>query len=125
MITLIPYDPAWKTEFLAEKCRLHTALSDVLIAIEHIGSTAIPGIQAKPVIDIMIGVKDISQINETHIQKMYLFSMVLNCTRTHRNETRLSEKSTRKRSIHVVCEHFEEIFRSRLAIYVCSLGSTE
>ena len=45
--------------------------------------------------------------------------------RTHRNETRLSEKLTKKRSIHGVCEHFEEIFRSRLAIYVRSLKDAE
>ena len=45
--------------------------------------------------------------------------------RIGKNEPRLSEKSTKKRSIHGVCEHFEEIFRSRLAIIANSPGGAD
>jgi GrpB-like predicted nucleotidyltransferase (UPF0157 family) len=59
MITLEPHQKTWKTNFIQDKEKLSAILSDIVISIEHIGSTAIPGIKAKPVIDIMIGVKDI------------------------------------------------------------------
>ena len=52
-----PYDPAWPTKFEAERKALAPVLARWLAApIEHIGSTAVPGLPAKPVIDIMAGV---------------------------------------------------------------------
>lgn len=70
MIILIQYDPAWPNLFEAEKRKLLNAVSDVVVEIEHIGSTAIPGIHAKPIIDILIGVKDLGQFTNEHIQKI-------------------------------------------------------
>ncbi len=54
-IRLQPYDPAWPLRFAAERDRLATLVPQ-FIEIEHIGSTAIDGLLAKPVIDIMAGV---------------------------------------------------------------------
>lgn len=53
-LRLMPYDPAWKDVFLEEKRRITNALPDLSIYIEHIGSTSIPGIYAKPILDIVI-----------------------------------------------------------------------
>lgn len=53
---LAPYNPEWPKLFEAEKIDLQRALGDIACHIEHIGSTAIPGIYAKPVIDIMVGI---------------------------------------------------------------------
>jgi GrpB-like predicted nucleotidyltransferase (UPF0157 family) len=59
-IHLVPYDPTWPRQFEEERARLAEALSPWLIGpIEHIGSTAVPGLTAKPVIDIMAGVRDL------------------------------------------------------------------
>lgn len=58
-VKLVPYNPKWKGSFEKEKKRLQKALGDLVIGIEHVGSTAIPGIFAKPVIDIAIMVKSI------------------------------------------------------------------
>lgn len=56
-VEIAPYDPAWPGLFEEEKTTLERALSAWLVGpIEHIGSTAIPGLAAKPVIDIMAGV---------------------------------------------------------------------
>jgi len=56
-IQLSEYDPSWYSLFLKERQRLQEALSLQLADIEHIGSTAVPGLVSKPVIDIMLGVK--------------------------------------------------------------------
>jgi GrpB-like predicted nucleotidyltransferase (UPF0157 family) len=59
-IYLMPYDPTWPGQFEEERDRLADVLAAWLAGpIEHIGSTAIPGLVAKPVIDIMAGVRDL------------------------------------------------------------------
>lgn len=58
-VKLAPYNPKWKENFGKEKQRLQKSLGDLVIGIEHVGSTAIPGMFAKPVIDIAIIVKSI------------------------------------------------------------------
>lgn len=67
MIELVNYDPEWENKFLSEKIKLKKVLGEMAVAIEHIGSTAIPGMMAKPVIDIMIGVNDLRQFDQGHI----------------------------------------------------------
>lgn len=52
MIRLVPYDPAWRLTFDALRRRIGAALGDLAIAIEHVGSTAVPGLVAKPTIHI-------------------------------------------------------------------------
>jgi GrpB-like predicted nucleotidyltransferase (UPF0157 family) len=56
-ITVVPHDPRWPDLYAAEKSRILSALSSLQPAIEHVGSTAVPGLDAKPVIDIMAGVR--------------------------------------------------------------------
>ena len=63
MITLQPYSTKWPSLFLQEKSKLMKALDGGSPTIEHIGSTAIPGISAKPIIDILIGVSDVNLAN--------------------------------------------------------------
>jgi GrpB-like predicted nucleotidyltransferase (UPF0157 family) len=59
-VEVVAYDPAWPTLFAEEKARLREALAPWLAGpIEHVGSTAVPGLVAKPVIDIMAGVKSL------------------------------------------------------------------
>jgi GrpB-like predicted nucleotidyltransferase (UPF0157 family) len=53
---LVDYDPQWPTAFAEEKLRLENALGPLTKAIEHYGSTSVPGLRAKPIIDILIGV---------------------------------------------------------------------
>jgi len=60
------YDPSWEKKFLGKAQRLTSVLKDEVIAIHHIGSTAIPGMMAKPQIDILAVVKDLSPIPGYH-----------------------------------------------------------
>lgn len=53
------YNPEWAGQYEYEKEQLCNALGDAVLGIEHIGSTSIPGIWAKPIVDIMIGVKSL------------------------------------------------------------------
>lgn len=57
VVRLVPYDEAWKHAFEEEKQRLQAVVGDYVLDIQHIGSTAIPGGVAKPIIDIAIAVE--------------------------------------------------------------------
>ena len=61
-VVIVPYDPTWPTQFEAQREVLERALSAWLAGpIVHIGSTAVPGLAAKPVIDIMAGVRSLAE----------------------------------------------------------------
>jgi GrpB-like predicted nucleotidyltransferase (UPF0157 family)/GNAT superfamily N-acetyltransferase len=62
VIELIPYDPAWPDMFEAEAGRIREALGERAMRIEHVGSTAVPGLTAKPVIDIQVSVASLGEI---------------------------------------------------------------
>ena len=53
-LTLLPHDPAWKDDFFAEKNRIADALGDSSVRIEHVGSTSIQTVHAKPILDLAI-----------------------------------------------------------------------
>src|SRR5262245_58030205 len=55
-LEVVAYDPRWPAEFEAEAARLRSALGSLAVRIDHNGSTAVPGLSAKPVIDIQISV---------------------------------------------------------------------
>jgi GrpB-like predicted nucleotidyltransferase (UPF0157 family) len=57
-ILLVDHDPAWAQLFTREAARLRAVLGDVATGVEHVGSTAVPGLAAKPVIDIVLTVPD-------------------------------------------------------------------
>ena len=60
-VVIVPYDPSWPGRFAAEREVLERALSAWVVGpIVHIGSTAVPGLAAKPVIDIMAGVRTLA-----------------------------------------------------------------
>jgi GrpB-like predicted nucleotidyltransferase (UPF0157 family) len=55
-IVISEYDASWPARFESERQRLASALGDTAVMIEHIGSTAVPGLAAKPIIDILVTV---------------------------------------------------------------------
>ena len=57
-VRLAPGDPRWVSLFEAEKRRLIPVIGPLAVAIEHFGSTSIPGIRAKPILDILVGLSD-------------------------------------------------------------------
>jgi GrpB-like predicted nucleotidyltransferase (UPF0157 family) len=61
------YDPAWATDFLRLGRELRRALGDTALRIDHIGSTAVPGLAAKPIIDVQISVVSLEPVD--HYQR--------------------------------------------------------
>ncbi len=63
-VKLAHHDPEWDALFRAEKTKLLEALSDLVLDIQHVGSTAIPTISAKPIIDIAVLVRSIEEASK-------------------------------------------------------------
>lgn len=57
-IVIVDYDPAWPARFELERDLVRRALDKAPLGIEHIGSTAVPGLAAKPIIDLLVTVED-------------------------------------------------------------------
>jgi GrpB-like predicted nucleotidyltransferase (UPF0157 family) len=88
-VKLHPYDASWPSKFATERERLTSLLPGVFHEVEHIGSTAVPGMHAKPVIDLLAGVESMafaksiaericasgyttsSEFNETLVDRMW------------------------------------------------------
>jgi GrpB-like predicted nucleotidyltransferase (UPF0157 family) len=62
-IEVVPYDPAWPRLFEEEAVSLTAIFGQEIVAIHHIGSTAIPTIKAKPIVDMLVEVRDIEKID--------------------------------------------------------------
>ena len=63
-IRVVPYDPFWEVEYENESQKISNILKDILVEIYHIGSTAVKGLHAKPIIDIMPVVTNISLVDK-------------------------------------------------------------
>ena len=63
-VIVLPYDRAWKTAFEAIKREIESAVGDLVIGIEHVGSTSVEGLSAKPCIDIDVVIEDYGVFGE-------------------------------------------------------------
>lgn len=66
-LRIVPYDPAWPVQFAAERDRIETALGPLALRIHHHGSTSVPGLAAKPVIDIQVSVAELEPLDRWRI----------------------------------------------------------
>lgn len=66
MIEVIDYDSSWHAAFAAEKIHLQEAIGSNAVSVEHIGSTAVVGLAAKPIIDILIAVTSLSELDRAN-----------------------------------------------------------
>lgn len=57
-VVVVPYDEKWKIEYEKIKSELYAVLDGIIVVIEHIGSTSVKGLSAKPIIDISIVIQD-------------------------------------------------------------------
>ena len=62
-ILVVPYDPDWPARFEAIRARIEPVLGETAIAIEHVGSTSVPGLAAKPVIDVDVVVASSREVS--------------------------------------------------------------
>ena len=59
-LVIAPYDESWPATYLVHRTRILRAVGDAAVAVEHIGSTSVPGLAAKPVVDVLLTVPDIT-----------------------------------------------------------------
>jgi GrpB-like predicted nucleotidyltransferase (UPF0157 family) len=63
-VEVVPYDPNWPNQYEREASLIKTIFSNNFVAIHHIGSTSVPGVAAKPTIDILLEVKKIELVDK-------------------------------------------------------------
>lgn len=62
-LVMFEYDPEWRSMFEEEAARLRSVWGEQVVDVHHIGSTAVPGLVAKPIIDSMIVIRDIAKVH--------------------------------------------------------------
>ncbi|MCC8955920.1 GrpB family protein [Bradyrhizobium sp. Pear77] len=69
-IVVSDYDPNWPALFAQEHTRIAQALGAFALAIEHVGSTAVPGLPSKPIIDVLVGVRSLEEARQRCIEPL-------------------------------------------------------
>lgn len=116
-ITLCSYRNDWPTQFEKERARLLYLFPGKLLAIEHIGSTAVPGLSAKPIIDILVGVASMSQADDLMrplCDSEYTTSMEYNASLTDRRWLMRWADGRRTHHLHLMV-HGSQEWQRRLA----------
>ena len=67
-IMVCDYDPVWAATFEHERTCLHGVLGARVLTIEHVGSTSVPGLAAKPIIDLLVGVRSLTEARSCCIE---------------------------------------------------------
>lgn len=117
-VVLAPYDPAWATRFEVEAARIRTSLGVVATDVEHVGSTSVPGLAAKPILDINLLVVD-SADEPAYVPALETLGYVLHIREPGWHEHRLLRLEDPAVNLHVFttgsAEHARMImFRDRL-----------
>ena len=63
-VVVLPFDPKWKSDFENIRQEIEAAIGNLIVGVEHIGSTSVEGLSAKPCIDIDVVIKDYSVFDE-------------------------------------------------------------
>ena len=104
-IALSAHDPAWAQAFELERARLHSLLPGVFLAIEHIGSTAVAGLVAKPVIDLLAAVESLDDVDvliDWLCENGYATSREFNATLADRKWLMRWRDGRRTHHLHIV-----------------------
>jgi GrpB-like predicted nucleotidyltransferase (UPF0157 family) len=109
-IRLDQYNPDWPLRFLEIANNLHSALGSPAVRIEHVGSTSVPGLSAKPVIDILLVVSD-SSIEESYVPQLEDRGFSLRIREPDWFEHRLLKPAEADANIHVFSTGCGEILR--------------
>jgi GrpB-like predicted nucleotidyltransferase (UPF0157 family) len=109
-IVIVEYDPTWQTVFQAQSARIRDALSDTAVRIEHIGSTSVPGLAAKPIVDMLLIVADSSN-EASYLPQLEAAGYVLRVREAEFDEHRMFRTPTRDVHIHVFSHSSGEIER--------------
>jgi GrpB-like predicted nucleotidyltransferase (UPF0157 family) len=117
-IRIIDYDPDWPRKFEMHRERIAGALGGSALRVEHIGSTSVPDLAAKPIIDILVVVQD-STNESTYLPQLEAAGYVLRVREPEWNEHRMFKTPEMDVHVHVYsagCPEIQRnlIFRDRL-----------
>jgi GrpB-like predicted nucleotidyltransferase (UPF0157 family) len=112
-ITLAEYDPQWPALFGREATRIRAVLGDSAVRVEHVGSTSVPGLAAKPVIDIVLAVPD-SADEQAYVPALQAAGYVLRVREPGWFEHRLFKGPDTDINLHVFTAGAAEIGRMLL-----------
>ena len=116
-VRIVPYDPAWPEKYEEERERLVTLAPSAFVAIEHVGSTAVTGMAAKPIIDIAVGVRSMADADElliTLCANGYSTSAVFNATLIDQRWLMRHAGGHRTHHLHLVI-HEDREWRRKIA----------
>jgi GrpB-like predicted nucleotidyltransferase (UPF0157 family) len=114
-VVLVEYDDEWPSLYAREEARIREALRDTAVQIEHTGSTSIPGLAAKPIVDIVLVVPD-SADEPAYVPALEVAGYVLRIREPGWFEHRLLKGTNPKVNLHVFsagCPEVERMLRFR------------
>jgi GrpB-like predicted nucleotidyltransferase (UPF0157 family) len=117
-VTLVEYDSTWPERFAREADRIRTALGERVVLLEHVGSTSVPGLAAKPIIDIVLAVPS-SSVESDYVPGLVAIGYVLQIREPDWYEHRMLSPAGDGVNLHVFSAGAGEItrmlrFRDRL-----------
>ena len=117
-IYLAPYNPEWPALFRQLEEQIRAALGDRVLLLEHVGSTSVPGLAAKPIIDMVLAVAN-SRDEPAYVEPLAEKGFTLRIREPDRNEHRSLKAPDTRGNLHVFsqgCEDIEDLllFRDRL-----------
>ena len=110
-IIIVDYDPTWPAKFETHRRVIARALGTAALRIEHIGSTAVPGLGAKPIVDILVVVKD-SAGEPTYLPQLEAAGYVLRVREPEWNEHRMLRTPAKDVHVHVYSAGCAEVERN-------------
>jgi GrpB-like predicted nucleotidyltransferase (UPF0157 family) len=112
-VTLVEYDPAWPGSFAREEKRIRAALGQRALMVEHVGSTSVPALVAKPIIDILLAVAN-SADEASYVPLLEKAGYVLRIREPDWYEHRLFKGPDTNINLHVFTQGSEEIRKTLL-----------
>jgi len=112
-ITLVEYDPVWPENFAREAKRMKAALGERALRVEHVGSTSVTGLLAKPIIDILLMASD-SADEPSYVPALEAAGYVLRIREPDWHQHRLFKGPDTNINLHVFTQGSEEIRRTLL-----------
>jgi GrpB-like predicted nucleotidyltransferase (UPF0157 family) len=107
-IYLAPYDPTWPSLFTRLEKQIREALGDDVLLLEHVGSTSVPGLSAKPIIDMVLAVADSSD-ESSYVKALEEKGFTLRIREPDWYEHRLLKSPDIQGNLHVFSDGCEEI----------------
>jgi GrpB-like predicted nucleotidyltransferase (UPF0157 family) len=99
-IVIVDYDPTWPERFEVERAKILAALGSAALSVDHIGSTSVPGLAAKPIIDVCVVVAD-SSVEPSYVPALELEGYAVRVREPDWHEHRMLRSAARDVHVHV------------------------